>query len=61
MRNIYAIGDSYRDIQACQAAGGRPILVKTGKGLKTLQHHPHLNLPVFETLYDAAHFIVSEG
>lgn len=61
MRNVYAIGDSYRDVQACQASGGRPILVKTGKGLKTLQNHPQLNLPVFENLYDAAHFIVSEG
>ena len=61
LSGVYAIGDSYRDIQACQAVGGKPILVKTGKGLKTLQNHPQLNLPVFENLYDAALYIVSKG
>jgi D-glycero-D-manno-heptose 1,7-bisphosphate phosphatase len=30
------VGDSLRDLQAAQAAGARPILVKTGKGEKTL-------------------------
>ncbi|MDD2738201.1 histidinol-phosphatase [Methylomonas lenta] len=61
LQTVYAIGDSYRDIQACQAAGAQPILVKTGKGLKTLQDHPQLNLPIFENLYDAAQFIVSQS
>lgn len=61
LQDVFAIGDSYRDIQACLAAGGKPILVKTGKGLKTLQNYPQLTLPVFEDLYDAAHYIVSEG
>lgn len=61
LRNVFAIGDSYRDIQVCQVVGGKPILVKTGKGLKTLQNHPQLNLPVFENLYDAAKYIVSKG
>lgn len=61
LQAVYAIGDSYRDIQACQTAGGKPILVKTGKGLKTLKNHPQLNLPVFENLYDAAQYIVSQS
>ena len=34
--NVPAIGDSLRDIQAAQAVGAHPILVKTGKGEKTL-------------------------
>lgn len=34
--NVPAIGDSLRDLQAAQAAGARPILVKTGKGERTL-------------------------
>jgi len=36
LRGIPMIGDSERDLQAARAVGGRPILVKTGNGLKTL-------------------------
>ncbi len=34
--NVPAIGDSLRDIEAAQAVGAQPILVKTGKGEATL-------------------------
>jgi D-glycero-D-manno-heptose 1,7-bisphosphate phosphatase len=34
---IPMIGDSERDLQAARAVRGRPILVKTGNGLKTLE------------------------
>ncbi|MDD2762198.1 MAG: D-glycero-beta-D-manno-heptose 1,7-bisphosphate 7-phosphatase [Methylomonas sp.] len=61
LKDVYAIGDSYRDIEAGLAAGARPLLVKTGKGLKTLKHHPQLDIPIFENLYDAANYIVSQG
>ncbi|MDQ7073448.1 MAG: D-glycero-beta-D-manno-heptose 1,7-bisphosphate 7-phosphatase [Gammaproteobacteria bacterium] len=37
LKGIPAIGDSLRDIQAAQTVGARPILVKTGKGEKTLK------------------------
>ena len=53
------IGDSLRDLQAAQAVGASPILVKTGKGQKTLLKNPNLNIPVFENLYDAAKYITS--
>ncbi len=59
LANIYSVGDSLRDLQASLAVGARPILVKTGKGRKTLLENPQLNLPVFENLYDAASYIVS--
>jgi len=59
LANIYSVGDSLRDLQASLAVGARPILVKTGKGQKTLLENPQLNLPVFENLYDAAAYIVS--
>ena len=36
LRDIPMIGDSERDLQAARAVGGRPMLVKTGNGLKTL-------------------------
>ncbi|WP_305909220.1 D-glycero-beta-D-manno-heptose 1,7-bisphosphate 7-phosphatase [Methylomarinum sp. Ch1-1] len=54
------IGDSLRDIEAAKAVSARPMLVKTGKGCKTLAANPDLNVPVFENLYDAAKFIVKE-
>ncbi len=59
LKKVYSVGDSYRDIEASIAAGAQPMLVKTGKGLKTLQDRPQLNLPIFENLYDAAKYIVS--
>jgi D-glycero-D-manno-heptose 1,7-bisphosphate phosphatase len=34
--NVPAVGDSLRDIQAAMASGARPILVRTGKGERTL-------------------------
>ncbi|MCS6787607.1 MAG: D-glycero-beta-D-manno-heptose 1,7-bisphosphate 7-phosphatase [Thiobacillaceae bacterium] len=36
LRGVPVIGDSLRDLQAAQAAGARPVLVRTGKGMKTL-------------------------
>lgn len=54
--DILFIGDSLRDVQAAQAGGAKPILVKTGNGSKTLQENPELltSLLIFENLYDAA-------
>ncbi len=54
------VGDSLRDIEAARTVGAQPILVKTGKGTKTLAENPDINVPVFENLYEAANYIVSE-
>ncbi len=35
---IPMVGDSLRDLQAAQAVGARPLLVRTGKGEHTLAH-----------------------
>ncbi len=59
LKNIVFIGDSLTDIQAAQAVEAYPILVKTGKGLKTLADNPYLTLPVFENLYAATQFILA--
>ena len=40
LRGVPMIGDSERDLQAARAVGGRPILVMTGRGLKTLENEP---------------------
>lgn len=37
LKGVYAVGDSLRDLQAAQAVEATPILVKTGKGMRTLQ------------------------
>ena len=34
--NVFAVGDSLRDLQAAVAVGAAPILVLTGKGAKTM-------------------------
>lgn len=51
LKGVPAIGDSLRDLQAAQSAGARPILVKTGKGERTLAD-PNLpdNVPVYDNL-----------
>ncbi|MEA1889244.1 MAG: D-glycero-beta-D-manno-heptose 1,7-bisphosphate 7-phosphatase [Pseudomonadota bacterium] len=37
MSGVPAVGDSMRDLQAAQEVGALPVLVKTGKGRKTLK------------------------
>ncbi len=48
------IGDSPTDVAAALAVNANPILVRTGKGERTLTKHPELAaLPVFDDLGDA--------
>ena len=49
---VPAVGDSLRDIEAARAAGARPVLVRTGKGERTLAAHGDAlaNVPVFANL-----------
>ncbi|MGR8935957.1 MAG: D-glycero-alpha-D-manno-heptose-1,7-bisphosphate 7-phosphatase, partial [Gammaproteobacteria bacterium] len=53
------IGDALRDIDAALAVGAKPVLVKTGKGRKTLIDNPDLSIPVFENLYAVAEYLVA--
>ncbi|MDH5516192.1 MAG: D-glycero-beta-D-manno-heptose 1,7-bisphosphate 7-phosphatase [Gammaproteobacteria bacterium] len=39
LAGVYYVGDSYRDIEAARAAGAVPVLVKTGKGQRTLDEY----------------------
>jgi len=54
------IGDSLRDLQAVAEVGGLPLLVRTGKGLRTLEKG---GLPagtqVFDDLFDAADYLIN--
>lgn len=56
------IGDSLRDLEAGLCRGCEPILVRTGKGERTLaklSHTPTLNPLVFDDLAQAAQHIIS--
>jgi len=61
LHNVFSVGDSLRDLEASLAAGAKPLLVKTGKGLKTIRDNPQLTTPIFENLYDAATYIISQS
>jgi len=51
LKQAYLIGDSLRDIQAAQAVGCLPVLVKTGNGAKTLAENKTLrNVPAYQDL-----------
>ena len=62
LAEIPMIGDSHRDLEAGAAAGGRTILVRTGKGEATLARGP---LPpgtlVFDDLAAAARHLVAQS
>ena len=61
LSDVYAIGDSLRDLQAFANAGCKPILVRSGKGEETLANG---NLPantlVFADLDEAVQHIIAE-
>jgi D-glycero-D-manno-heptose 1,7-bisphosphate phosphatase len=59
LQGVPSIGDSLRDIQAAQAAGATPLLVKTGKGFGTVSH-PEFDssVPVFNDLYGAVNHLL---
>lgn len=62
LRGVPVIGDSLRDLQAAQAAGAAPILVRTGKGMLTLRVGglPE-DIRVFDDLAEAARALIAEA
>ena len=59
--NIMFVGDSERDLAAMYAAGGIPVLVKTGNGKKTLSKSklPPTTL-VFENLLEVSKYLLEK-
>lgn len=56
---VPVIGDSLRDLQAAQQVGASPILVKTGKGERTLATGEGLDgIPVYDNLAAAVSFLL---
>ena len=56
MKDVPAVGDGLRDLQAAHAVGARPLLVLTGKGDKT---HAAGNLPPGTVAYPDLAFAAS--
>lgn len=54
LSNTLMVGDAWRDIQAAFAANIGAVLVKTGKGYKTVNEHKHhlLDVGVYNDLSD---------
>jgi len=51
LTKVAVVGDSLKDIQAAMAAAATPVLVKTGKGKKTLKSNKGLeHIPAFDNL-----------
>lgn len=63
LTGVPSIGDSLRDIQAARAAGASPILVRSGKGERTLAAGgKELSaVPVFKDLAEVADSILGES
>ncbi len=53
LNSVYAVGDSERDVVAAREGGAVPVMVRTGKGERTLENPEKENLegvPVFDDL-----------
>ncbi len=63
LAGVPVIGDSFRDLQAALAVGARPILVRTGKGERTLATHAGEldGIPVHTDLATAVDFLLQEA
>lgn len=61
LAGVPVIGDSLRDLEAAVVAGARPMLVRTGKGERTLAKGglPE-NTPVFDDLADAVEALLAQ-
>ena len=59
LKGVYAVGDALRDIQAAQSVGAKPMLVRTGKGMRTLEggQLPE-DVPVYDNLLQATMAII---
>ncbi len=61
LSEVYAVGDTLRDLQAFANAGCKPILVRSGKGEETLAAGSlPPNMLIFADLNEAAQHIIAE-
>ena len=59
VNNLMMVGDSNRDLESIAAAGGVPVLVKTGNGKKTFaQNKMPPNTLVFKNLFAVSEYLI---
>lgn len=59
----WLVGDSLRDLEAIANAGGKPVLVKTGKGMKTLEKEAEKlpnNTLIFDNLLAFSQYLMNK-
>lgn len=60
LKDVPVIGDSLRDLLAAVVVGAKPILVRTGKGVKTVMAGGlPFDTPVFENLTEAVNHLLT--
>jgi D-glycero-D-manno-heptose 1,7-bisphosphate phosphatase len=63
LNGVIAVGDSERDLVSARAVGAQPVLVKTGKGMRTLASADPASLedvPVYDDLEAAVEAILQD-
>jgi len=61
LQGVPVIGDSERDLQAAEAVGARPILVRTGNGRRVAQEYfKDRDVEVYDDLAAAAEVLLAE-
>ena len=59
LKDVPVIGDSMRDLEAAIAVNARPILVRTGKGERTLLKNTlNDNIPIYDNLKQAVNSLI---
>ncbi len=61
--DTWLVGDSLRDLQAIANVGGKPVLVRTGKGMKTLEKDADklpVNTLIFDDLLAFSQFVMQQ-
>ncbi len=63
LKEVPVIGDSFRDLQAAEAVEARPILVRTGKGERTIRQHADeiAHMTVYDDLAGAVDMLLIEN
>ena len=60
MNKVFCVGDKMTDIQAIQSAGGKPVLVRTGKGQSEIdQGLVPAGIPIYNDLAEFVDEIVT--
>lgn len=62
LKDVYVLGDSFRDLEAAIAVSAKPVLVQTGKGERTRTQHAAAlaDIPCFADLSQAVDVIIEE-